>query len=652
MPAVCPNCSAPMKINTSERVARCGSCGTECLVQNLVQDSSDLLRSHIMKIEQLLADGDFRNARIECDVTTGFYPEEAKIYFYMLLISMKCRNIRELSEQNSVIDQNSFYLKAMKYADAKLKAELTDCSNKIIARLDAKQRKLDKEQEFILMNPRKGDFINFGFIYGDPVTWEVLAVNGNKALILSHRGIGVKEYNNSNTPVTWEKCSLRQWINTNFLGDCFTPSQRARILPSMVINKANPEYGTPAGSTTTDKMFLLSTEEVHSYLTLRELRRNLVPWWLRTPGRFDTMASVVNKGMSDPVDLAGPETTNRSILVRPAMWITLDPAHTKATTLCSNCRSEIPVDLSCQTIVCPSCKCEISVDGILNYDSAKYKDQPDAASEPAIQELYAKLSKGDFEEVLNAGRTILETSPSNAEVYLCMLMADLKCRTREELPLQSRSVDESEYYYLIKNTGDKKILSELSDYVHSYNYRENMVQNAKQANPGVGDEICVGAFAERPIRWKVLTKNGDSALLITRDVFFFEQFVPSLCNTTWAESQLRYTLNNDFVNCCFNDRERGRIVPVLVNTDANARFGTPGGEDTNDLVFLPSVDDARTLFKDAIARSTYVEWWLRTPGDANDRFAFVGEGGEIVEDGTYVDCVLGVRPVMVYRVGS
>lgn len=37
VPAMCPNCNAHMEVNPSLKIARCNSCGTECLVQEAVQ---------------------------------------------------------------------------------------------------------------------------------------------------------------------------------------------------------------------------------------------------------------------------------------------------------------------------------------------------------------------------------------------------------------------------------------------------------------------------------------------------------------------------------------------------------------------------------------------------------------------------------------
>ena len=37
VPAMCPNCSAHLRVDPSQKIARCESCGTECLVQNAIK---------------------------------------------------------------------------------------------------------------------------------------------------------------------------------------------------------------------------------------------------------------------------------------------------------------------------------------------------------------------------------------------------------------------------------------------------------------------------------------------------------------------------------------------------------------------------------------------------------------------------------------
>lgn len=48
------------------------------------------------------------------------------------------------------------------------------------------------------------------------IEWLVLARDKNKALLISQYGLDAQPYNESETNVTWEKCSLRAWLNDVF----------------------------------------------------------------------------------------------------------------------------------------------------------------------------------------------------------------------------------------------------------------------------------------------------------------------------------------------------------------------------------------------------------------------------------------------------
>ncbi len=101
----------------------------------------------------------------------------------------------------------------------------------------------------------------------EPIKWRVLNVNGDEALLLSDKNIdGGIRYNEIETDITWKDCTVRSWLNGtsdgNFMNKAFTPQERNAIADKTIANTDNPVYGTPGGEDTTDKVFLLSYEEV------------------------------------------------------------------------------------------------------------------------------------------------------------------------------------------------------------------------------------------------------------------------------------------------------------------------------------------------------------------------------------------------------
>lgn len=94
-----------------------------------------------------------------------------------------------------------------------------------------------------------------------PIKWRVLSVDGDDAFLLADKNLDAQPYNNTLTDVTWETCTLRSWLNDDFMNVAFTSSERSAIPSVTVINEDNPQYGTEGGNDTQDKIYLLSISE-------------------------------------------------------------------------------------------------------------------------------------------------------------------------------------------------------------------------------------------------------------------------------------------------------------------------------------------------------------------------------------------------------
>ena len=163
------------------------------------------------------------------------------------------------------------------------------------------------------------------------MTWEVINVQDGRALLLlAEPCLGRKPYNMTLTPVTWEKCSLRQWLNKDFYDLAFSDAEKERILETTVPAHANPNCATDPGKDTLDKVFLLSISEAQSLLTKKQMifKRSGSHcshygwyWCLRTPGRFPAWAAIVISDGSIRSD--GGTVDDDCSAVRPALWIHL-----------------------------------------------------------------------------------------------------------------------------------------------------------------------------------------------------------------------------------------------------------------------------------------------------------------------------------------
>lgn len=160
----------------------------------------------------------------------------------------------------------------------------------------------------------------------------------------------------------------------------------------------------------------------------------------------------------------------------------------------------------------------------------------------------------------------------------------------------------------------------------------------------IGDTVTFGGYEQdndtgngtELIEWVVLDTDGENVLLLSKYGLDAQAYNTSGETVTWENSTLRRWLNETFYEAAFNEAERQAIVTVTnVNPD-NERWGTSGGNDTEDMVFLLSIDETETYFADrndtlwteatpyAVQQGAFVSddgcspWWLRSPGDDND----------------------------------
>ena len=197
-----------------------------------------------------------------------------------------------------------------------------------------------------------GDSVYFGAYEQDnntsngkeEIEWIVLARENKQVLVISKYALDCQQYNMSYTNVTWEKCSLRTWLNKTFLNAAFTSDEAAMITTTTVTADKNPKYSTSAGNNTQDQVFLLSITEVEKYFS-SDNDRMCVPtayaiaqgaytsssysvggaatcwWWLRSPGDDRNSAAGVGNGGS--VSCLGNYVIYDYVCVRPALWINL-----------------------------------------------------------------------------------------------------------------------------------------------------------------------------------------------------------------------------------------------------------------------------------------------------------------------------------------
>lgn len=166
---------------------------------------------------------------------------------------------------------------------------------------------------------------------------------------VAYQGQEETAYHEKKAPITWEKCTIRRWLNNQFLNKAFTKNeQKGILLTDMDNSKSHGSWGTKGGKNTRDKVFLLSYSEVNKHLGVtrnNNTNTRVSPtayaagqgaymnsgfktedgetagwWWLRSPGYSQHSAALVSTDGS----LRYNYVNDTSGCIRPALWIDLE----------------------------------------------------------------------------------------------------------------------------------------------------------------------------------------------------------------------------------------------------------------------------------------------------------------------------------------
>ena len=211
------------------------------------------------------------------------------------------------------------------------------------------------------MAPSVGDIVYFGHysLSGcsdgqEPIEWIVLDAMDGKLLLLSKDGLETGPYNSVKQRATWADCSLRDWLNCDFLNTAFTFDDQESIMETTVTTPGGCFTSPATGENiliascpdTQDLVFLLSVDEVSAYFPKAGQRkaRNTdyllgkpestmpfpaveVPcdfaysnWWLRDVREDKGIKSGFHVKSYGKIASGGQVNLKRYV-IRPAMWV-------------------------------------------------------------------------------------------------------------------------------------------------------------------------------------------------------------------------------------------------------------------------------------------------------------------------------------------
>lgn len=179
-----------------------------------------------------------------------------------------------------------------------------------------------------------------------PVRWMALDIKDDKALLLSEQCLDFMTYNDMQNVVTWEDCTLRAYMNETLLHEIFTDDEIGLLLECDNANDENKFFyskgGDPSlsGPATRDRLFLLSSNEVETYLKetdrirarateyarakLKDPKNVFCSYWLRGVGMRGNLAIYVKP--DGQIEYVGCHVNCADVGIRPALWVDLAAA--------------------------------------------------------------------------------------------------------------------------------------------------------------------------------------------------------------------------------------------------------------------------------------------------------------------------------------
>ena len=170
----------------------------------------------------------------------------------------------------------------------------------------------------------------------DSIRWVVLKAENDKALLLSLNLLSSRPWDVTGNNLTWDKSSVRQWLNNEFLNAAFSKEEINDIIPTELDNSDQHSYGTPSGDNTVDRVFLLSIDEFYNlvkptrYATSSPTQlakeegayandQGNSAWWLRSPGMTNDSPAYLSS--AGELGTRAHKATENVIGIRPAIWV-------------------------------------------------------------------------------------------------------------------------------------------------------------------------------------------------------------------------------------------------------------------------------------------------------------------------------------------
>ena len=519
-----------------------------------------------------------------------------------------------------------------------------------------KEKKMQNIQKNpILNNPRKEkrimtwDCVWFGHYpqsdsteEKEPIKWRVLSVEGNNAFLVADMNLDMQPYHVVREAVTWEKCTLRRWLNgygndsntdkmddtqgmqyqlppwspliehgidyqkENFIDRAFTPAEQEAIIVTDLVNKGNPKIKVPGGANTKDKIFLLSYEDV----------TNADYGFAPNDGKYDEPRKPKQTAY---VDAGGSIHSDASSCADGRFnWWLRTPGEQQDYAAYGNsigyvCKMGMGVD-RCDNAVRPALHLNLE-----HVDCWSYAGTVSNKDLELITIVKGRTTYAIGEKLNLSDMTITAMYSNEGEKLVKSYKTNVK-----DIDMSVEGIKTLEVSYTergITQTAAIDIdVQKLDASFMEVNEKAMALQNPKTDWKGIVTWDCIyfgnypqsditGTIKE-PIRWRILYIEGNDAFLVADRCLDIQQYNATADGVTWETSTIRSWLNgyegtqnacqidyrqDNFMNSAFTPKEQEAILSTIVLNTDNYEHKVPGGNNTKDKVFLLSYDEAANV---------------------------------------------------------
>lgn len=223
-----------------------------------------------------------------------------------------------------------------------------------------------------------------------------------------------------------------------------------------------------------------------------------------------------------------------------------------------------------------------------------------------------------------------------------------------------------------ENASDKKVMTiKITEEIPIAD-KDGQIPGSKETPKNQRKTVLFGNYykdksenEKKPVEWLVLDEQDGYTLLMTKDIVDSKGWVNNGRNDiTWAQTDLRQWLNNDFYNAAFSPSEQSQMALFNAVQPQNPRYKTPAGKATVDSVsilnyqelihYMPTNLERRAKPTGyAAEQGCYLNsegdsaWWLRSPGPTATLPEHLASWGNLGARDHYIDdYTIGVRPAV------